>query len=132
MCCLDRVLSSRGRVRSVGSGSGSGRGSGGGSGGSGGGSGGSGGSDSFCRVECDASSATYPLAFAAVTASAVTVHGVGSNSLQGDAGFAHLLGQMGCTIAMTEDTTTTTGPSMYALGDGGLKAVRCETSGVFG
>ena len=93
----------------------------------GGGSGGSGGSDSFCRVECDASSATYPLAFAAVTASSVTVHGVGSNSLQGDAGFAHLLGQMGCTIAMTEDTTTTAGPSMNASGDGGLNAVRCET-----
>jgi hypothetical protein len=28
---------------------------------------------------------------------------------------------------MTEDTTTTAGPSMNASGDGGLKAVRCET-----
>ena len=35
-----------------------------------------------CRVECDASSATYPLAMAAVTESMVVVHGVGENSVQ--------------------------------------------------
>jgi pentafunctional AROM polypeptide len=82
-----------------------------------------GGKDSICRVECDASSATYPLAFAAVTASEVTVHGVGSSSLQGDAGFAHLLGKMGCEVSMTEVTTTIKGPPLYASGDVGINAV---------
>ena len=42
-----------------------------------------------CDVEADASSATYPLAMAAISGGDVTVLGVGSASLQGDARFAH-------------------------------------------
>ncbi|KAJ3324463.1 3-dehydroquinate dehydratase (3-dehydroquinase) [Boothiomyces sp. JEL0866] len=62
-------------------------------------------------VEADASSATYPLAFAAITGSTVTVTNIGSNSLQGDAEFAvKVLEKMGCTVSQTESTTTVTGP----------------------
>ena len=38
-------------------------------------------------MEADASSATYPLAIAAITGGTVTVDGVGRSSLQGDAQF---------------------------------------------
>jgi hypothetical protein len=41
-------------------------------------------------VEGDASSATYPLAVAASAGGAVTVEGVGSDSLQGDAAFCRV------------------------------------------
>ena len=86
------------------------------------------GRDIPCQVECDASSATYPLAFAAVTCSTVTVNGVGSDSLQGDAGFALLLEKMGCDVTMTGVTTTTAGPPLYASGGLGLKAVTVDMS----
>ena len=42
-------------------------------------------------VEADASSASYPLAFAAITGGTVTVEGIGSTSLQGDAAFCRVL-----------------------------------------
>ncbi|KAL5038179.1 hypothetical protein BDV3_001665 [Batrachochytrium dendrobatidis] len=62
-------------------------------------------------VEADASSATYPLAFAAITGSTVTVTNIGSNSLQGDAMFAiRVLKEMGCSVHQTETTTTVQGP----------------------
>lgn len=62
-------------------------------------------------VEADASSATYPLAFAAVTGTSVTVSNIGSKSLQGDARFAaEVLGKMGCTVEQTESSTTVRGP----------------------
>eukprot|EP01137_Pigoraptor_chileana_P019147 Opistho-2@79752 len=61
-------------------------------------------------VEGDASSASYPLAIAAITGGTVTVLNVGSNSLQGDAKFCDLMGRMGCTVRQSADTTTVTGP----------------------
>eukprot|EP00123_Amoebidium_parasiticum_P017496 comp23872_c0_seq2/m.41864 comp23872_c0_seq2/g.41864 ORF comp23872_c0_seq2/g.41864 comp23872_c0_seq2/m.41864 type:complete len:823 (-) comp23872_c0_seq2:45-2513(-) len=61
-------------------------------------------------VEGDASSATYPLAIAAITGGTVTVDNVGSRSLQGDAAFCRLLESMGCTVSQSETTTTVTGP----------------------
>ena len=61
-------------------------------------------------VEGDASSATYALAMAAITQGEVTVHGVGSSSLQGDAGFCRLLEKMGCRVSQTENSTTVVGP----------------------
>eukprot|EP01063_Lacrimia_lanifica_P012514 TRINITY_DN19177_c0_g1_i1.p1 TRINITY_DN19177_c0_g1~~TRINITY_DN19177_c0_g1_i1.p1 ORF type:complete len:1486 (+),score=579.95 TRINITY_DN19177_c0_g1_i1:68-4525(+) len=71
------------------------------------------------QVEPDASSATYPLAIAAVNGAGttVTVQGMGSASVQGDANFAKLLEQMGCSVLQTESSTTVTGP------EGRLKAV---------
>lgn len=63
-------------------------------------------------VESDASSATYPLAFAALTGSSCTIPNIGSSSLQGDARFAvDVLKPMGCDVKQTATTTTVTGPS---------------------
>ena len=49
-------------------------------------------------VEPDASAASYFFALPAVVGGCVLVRGLGADSLQGDVGFAGLLGQMGCRI----------------------------------
>ena len=70
-------------------------------------------------IESDASSATYPLAIAAITGSACTVPNIGSKSLQGDARFAvDVLQPMGCVVEQSEYSTTVKGPHI-----GGLKAL---------
>lgn len=70
-------------------------------------------------IESDASSATYPLAVAAITGTTCTVPNIGSQSLQGDARFAvEVLRPMGCTVTQTSHSTTVTGPR-----DGRLKAL---------
>ncbi|GAA96686.1 uncharacterized protein L969DRAFT_100128 [Mixia osmundae IAM 14324] len=62
-------------------------------------------------VESDASSATYPLAVAAITGTTCTVQGIGATSLQGDARFARdVLEPMGCNVKQTDQSTTVTGP----------------------
>jgi len=67
-------------------------------------------------VESDASSATYPLAIAAITGTTCTVSNIGSSSLQGDATFAiNILRPMGCTVTQTETSTTVTGPPVGQL-----------------
>ncbi|KAF8476006.1 EPSP synthase-domain-containing protein [Kalaharituber pfeilii] len=67
-------------------------------------------------VESDASSATYPLAFAAITGTTCTIPNIGSKSLQGDARFAvEVLRPMGCTVEQTEYSTTVQGPSIGTL-----------------
>ncbi|KAJ3046464.1 3-dehydroquinate dehydratase (3-dehydroquinase), partial [Rhizophlyctis rosea] len=64
-------------------------------------------------VEADASSATYPLAYAAITGSRVTVTNIGSKSLQGDAQFAvKVIGAMGAKVEQTEISTTVIGPEV--------------------
>jgi pentafunctional AROM polypeptide len=72
-------------------------------------------------IESDASSATYPLAIAAITGTTCTISNIGSSSLQGDAGFAKgVLEPMGCTVVQTDTETTVTGPpigQLKALGD---------------
>jgi pentafunctional AROM polypeptide len=66
-------------------------------------------------IESDASSATYPLAIAAITGTTCTLN-IGSASLQGDAGFAKgVLEPMGCKVVQTEDETTVTGPPVGQL-----------------
>ena len=57
-------------------------------------------------VEPDASSASYPLAAAAICGGTVTVPGLTDTSLQGDAAFCHVLGRMGCEVR--QDATGTT------------------------
>lgn len=70
-------------------------------------------------IESDASSATYPLAVAAITGTTCTIPNIGSASLQGDARFAvDVLRPMGCSVKQTDNSTTVTGPS-----PGGLKAL---------
>lgn len=62
-------------------------------------------------IESDASSATYPLAFAALTGTSCTVPNIGSSSLQGDARFAvDVLKPMGCKVEQSSSSTTVTGP----------------------
>ncbi|KKA29878.1 hypothetical protein TD95_003439 [Thielaviopsis punctulata] len=70
-------------------------------------------------IESDASSATYPLAVAAITGTTCTVPNIGFSSLQGDARFAmEVLKPMGCTVEQTATSTTVTGPAI-----GSLKAI---------
>jgi pentafunctional AROM polypeptide len=72
----------------------------------------------YC-IESDASSATYPLAIAAITGTVCTIENIGSASLQGDAQFAvQVLGRMGCAVVQDEFETRVTGPPV-----GGLKAI---------
>ncbi|KAI1178146.1 EPSP synthase-domain-containing protein [Nemania sp. FL0916] len=67
-------------------------------------------------VESDASSATYPLAIAAITGTTCTVPNIGTSSLQGDARFAvDVLRPMGCTVEQTASSTTVTGPAPGSL-----------------
>jgi pentafunctional AROM polypeptide len=71
---------------------------------------------SVYEVESDASSATYPLAIAAITGTTCTIPNIGSASLQGDARFAvDVLEPMGCTITQTKTSTTVTGPPVGEL-----------------
>ncbi|KAH9434523.1 hypothetical protein MCOR02_006523 [Pyricularia oryzae] len=67
-------------------------------------------------VESDASSATYPLAVAAITGTTCTIPNIGSASLQGDARFAvEVLRPMGCTVEQSASSTTVTGPPLGQL-----------------
>ncbi|KAH9838078.1 aromatic amino acid family biosynthesis-like protein [Rhodofomes roseus] len=68
------------------------------------------------NIESDASSATYPLAVAAITGTTCTIGNIGSSSLQGDARFAkEVLEPMGCKVVQTETETTVTGPPIGQL-----------------
>lgn len=67
-------------------------------------------------VEPDASSASYPLAAAAVCGGQVEVHGLTGASLQGDAVFADILVAMGCVASRGVASTT-------VRRDGGLHGV---------
>ncbi|TFK37120.1 Shikimate dehydrogenase [Crucibulum laeve] len=71
------------------------------------------------NIESDASSATYPLAIAAITGTSCTIDNIGTASLQGDARFAkEVLEKMGCSVTQTETSTTVQGPPI-----GQLKAI---------
>jgi len=56
-------------------------------------------------VEPDASSASYPLAAAAMVGGAVSVKGLGRASLQGDAVFCDVLERMGCLVTVGPTST---------------------------
>jgi 3-phosphoshikimate 1-carboxyvinyltransferase len=55
-------------------------------------------------VEPDASSASYPLAAAAMVGGSVCVRGLGDSSVQGDARFVDVLASMGCIVSTGLDT----------------------------
>lgn len=62
-------------------------------------------------IEPDASSATYFLAAASlIPGSVATIEGLGRGSIQGDAGFADVLGQMGAGLTFGSDFITVIGP----------------------
>ncbi|PWN53432.1 putative ARO1-Pentafunctional AROM polypeptide [Violaceomyces palustris] len=72
-------------------------------------------------IESDASSATYPLAIAAITGTECTIPNIGSGSLQGDARFAkEVLEPMGCQVIQTATSTTVRGPPIGNLRQIGL------------
>lgn len=60
-------------------------------------------------IEPDASSASYPLAAAAITGGRVEVPGLGIDALQGDAVFADVLARMGCTVERDAARTVVSG-----------------------
>ncbi len=62
------------------------------------------------RVEPDASSATYPLAAAAIAGGRVRVGGLTSASHQADVGFAGVLARMGCGVETDDGGIAVTGP----------------------
>ncbi|KAF3925488.1 hypothetical protein AA313_de0201866 [Arthrobotrys entomopaga] len=67
-------------------------------------------------IESDASSATYPLALAAISGTRCTVPNIGSASLQGDARFAvDVLAPMGCKVEQSPTSTTVQGPPRGCL-----------------
>jgi 3-phosphoshikimate 1-carboxyvinyltransferase len=57
-------------------------------------------------IEPDASTASYPLAAAAICGGRVRVPLLGSRSIQGDARFVDVLAAMGCDVEQTETSTT--------------------------
>ena len=57
-------------------------------------------------IEPDASSASYPLAAAAICGGKVRVPGLTDTSLQGDAAFCHVLARMGCEVVQDQWGTT--------------------------
>ena len=57
-------------------------------------------------IEPDASSASYPLAAAAICGGTVRVTDLGPDAMQGDAAFADLLESMGCSVVRDETGTT--------------------------
>lgn len=74
-------------------------------------------------IEPDASSASYPLAIAAVVGGAVTVPGLGTGALQGDARFADLLAEMGCTVRRTSG-------AVRVEHEGGLRGIDVDLADV--
>ena len=66
-------------------------------------------------VEPDASSASYPLAIAAVVGGTATVRHLGSASLQGDAKFAAVLSIMGCEVSIAPDHISVSRDLSHAL-----------------
>ena len=67
-------------------------------------------------IEPDASAASYLFAAATITGGAVTVAGLGRDSLQGDLAFTDVLARMGCDVETGADAVTVRGPT-----GGGLK-----------
>jgi 3-phosphoshikimate 1-carboxyvinyltransferase len=61
-------------------------------------------------IEPDASGASYFFAAAAVAGGSVTVENLGSESLQGDAGFPDVLHRMGCGVQRTRHSIRVDGP----------------------
>ncbi len=66
-------------------------------------------------VEGDASSATYPMAAAAITGTEVRLDGVGSASLQGDIGMTAILRDMGCTVTLDRARIAVSGGTLSAV-----------------
>jgi 3-phosphoshikimate 1-carboxyvinyltransferase len=62
------------------------------------------------EIEPDASNASYFFAAPAIAGGRVTVQGLGTNSIQGDARFVDVLERMGCRIERSLSSLTVLGP----------------------
>ena len=69
-------------------------------------------------IEADAMAAGYFWAAAAVTGGSVRTPGIGTSSVQGDRRLLEVLEAMGCTVEVTEASTTVTGPPAGQLRGG--------------
>lgn len=67
------------------------------------------------QIEPDVSAAGYFYGMAALLGISVTVKNVHADSMQGDIAFLHILEQMGCTLASTENGLCLTGPATHTL-----------------
>ncbi len=76
-------------------------------------------------IEPDASSASYPLAVAAIRGGRVQILGLGARSLQGDARFADLMGAMGCSVECGDDST-----AVSRDGDAPLRGIDVDMSDI--
>ena len=72
-------------------------------------------------IEPDATAASYFFGAAALAGGRVTVDGLGSESCQGDVGFAGVLETMGCTVEQGPRQTTVRGPR-----DGRLRGIEVD------
>ncbi|MCA9706593.1 MAG: 3-phosphoshikimate 1-carboxyvinyltransferase, partial [Myxococcales bacterium] len=68
-------------------------------------------------LEPDASAASYPLGLAALYGSRCRIPALGRSSLQGDVGFAEVLGRMGARVEQTATETTVQGTGVLRGGD---------------
>jgi len=73
-------------------------------------------------IEPDASAASYFFALAALTGGAVTLEGLGADSVQGDLAFIDVLEHMGCQVRRDAGATTVTG--------GPLRGVDVDMNGI--
>lgn len=73
-------------------------------------------------VEGDASAASYWLAAAAIADGPLTVHGVGSESIQGDVKFADYLAEMGAVVSIDKQSITVSKGELRGL-DADLNAI---------
>lgn len=74
-------------------------------------------------IEPDASSASYPLAAAAITGGRVTVRGLRPDSMQGDRRIVSILADMGCEVAFDDRGAT-------VVGSGELRGIDVDMSDV--
>jgi 3-phosphoshikimate 1-carboxyvinyltransferase len=79
-------------------------------------------------IEPDASNASYFFAAAAIVGGSVTVTGLNEDSLQGDAQFPKVLGQMGCHVQYSENAITVVGPDY--LGGEKLQGIDVDLNGM--
>lgn len=68
-----------------------------------------------CRIEGDASHASYFFSAAAVTGGRVRVENFRQDSVQGDTGFLHVLRKMGCEVNSTDRWTEVRGRQLQAI-----------------
>jgi len=69
------------------------------------------------RVEPDASAASYPLALAAIYGGRTAIADLGTGSMQGDVGFAGVLGRMGARVQQSATETIVEGVGPLRGGD---------------